>query len=99
MFQNHLDERFCLLACLALVEAASCSSQTCMKVGLEIIRQRSSLFVRLFNELSFGMSARYLLGLVPGFGPPSLSRLSHESLSLAFCLAIRRCMNLGPSFL
>jgi hypothetical protein len=28
-----------------------------------------------------------------------LSRPGHESLTLAFCLATRRCMNLGPSFL
>src|ERR1019366_3673730 len=33
------------------------------------------------------------------WGPPSLSRLSHDSLTLAFCLATRRCMNLDPSFL
>jgi len=26
-------------------------------------------------------------------------RAGHESLTLAFCLATRRCMNLGPSFL
>ena len=26
-------------------------------------------------------------------------RPGHDSLTLAFCLATRRCMNLGPSFL
>jgi hypothetical protein len=37
--------------------------------------------------------------------PPSvnegrrLSRPGHESFTLAFCFATRRCMNLGPSFL
>lgn len=29
----------------------------------------------------------------------SLSGTAQESLSLAFCLATRRCKNLGPSFL
>src|ERR1019366_10471184 len=33
------------------------------------------------------------------WGPPSPSRLSHDSLTLAFCLATRRCMNLDPSLL
>jgi hypothetical protein len=32
-------------------------------------------------------------------GERSLSRLDHGYLTLAFCLATRRCMNLGPSFL
>ena len=34
-----------------------------------------------------------LLGFFPGFGPPSLFSLSHGSLTVAFCLATRRCMN------
>jgi hypothetical protein len=57
---------------------------------------------------SFGNSLSLIVG---GFSapkqsklPPSkihcgpLSRAGHESLSLAFCLATRRCMNLSPSF-
>jgi hypothetical protein len=32
-------------------------------------------------------------------GGRRLSRPGHESLTLAFCLATRRCMNLEPSFL
>ena len=50
------------------------------------------------------MAARYLpLMELVGKGIEAnnadVSRLSHESLTLAFCLATRRCMNLGPSFL
>jgi hypothetical protein len=44
--------------------------------------------------------ARSKLSIFEGtHGLSGASGLSHESLTLAFCLATKRCMNLEPSFL
>src|SRR5208282_5597953 len=45
------------------------------------------------------LSACPSVGLLPAIALPVTVRAGHESLTLAFCLATRRCMNLGPSFL